>query len=134
MMNDSKNIFPGWYWEHGLHDACITLVEKYKFPADYNKYNGKKNRYCRNLLRLRIDSLNALCDTSVSEIRLFNYEILCGNIEWQEHGKIWWNGDLLTEQDDGYLLEIDLQGFNSWPEEIQFTVKFEYAEVDRKDR
>lgn len=134
MMNKQKSMFPNWYWEYGLHDACITGIEKYEFPADHNKYDGKKNAHYKNLLRLRIDSSNALCDTSVSEIRLFDYEILLGDIEWLEHGEIWWLGDFLTEHNDGYVLEMDLKDFDSWPEELHFTVKFKYAEVDRKDR
>lgn len=128
-----KQVFPDWYWQYGLHDACITHIEQYDFPADYNIYYGRKNSCYRNLFRLQIDASNALGDTDIKEIRLFNYEILSRDMKWQLHKKIWWLGDSLTESDDKYLLEIDLQDFDSWPEEFTLIVKFEFAEVDRRD-
>ena len=62
---------PNWYWVDGLHDACIESVECFEFPFDYNKYNGKKNSYDRNLMLLRINASSALFDQSVKEIKLF---------------------------------------------------------------
>ena len=47
---------PTWYWEKGLHDACVIGVQTYEFPFDYNKYVGEKNKYDRNMLTLKIDA------------------------------------------------------------------------------
>ncbi len=132
MRNDQRNMFPYWYWQHGLHDARITDAEKYDFPTDYNIYHGKKSNAYKNLLRLRIDASHALYDTTVTEIRFFNYEILSGDIDWQKHRDIWWLGDILTKSGTGYLLEIDLQILDAAPEKISLLIQFDFAEVKKK--
>ena len=68
--------YPDWYWTTGLHDAGIVGVESFEFPFDYNKFIGEKSKYNRNLLVLKINAKGALYDTSVEEIRLYNYKIL----------------------------------------------------------
>lgn len=123
---------PEWYWVSGLHDACIVGVETFEFPFDYNKYVGEKNSYDRNLLSLKIDASNALYDQKVKEIKLFNYKILTKDIELQGRKKIWWIANRLSEKDGNYFLEIDLQDFDSFPEEFTFEIKFDRAEVVRK--
>ncbi len=70
---------PEWYWFHGLHDACITEVEAFEFPFDYNKFIKEKNKYNRNLMTLRINSKDALFDR-VKEIRFFNYKVLTDDV------------------------------------------------------
>ena len=67
---------PEWYWVRALHDACIVGVEMFEFPFDYNKFIQEKDKYNRNLLTLKIDASSAMFDTSVREIRFFNYKIL----------------------------------------------------------
>ena len=121
---------PDWYWKLGLHDACI--VDAFEIPFDYNKYVGEKNNCNRNALSLQIDASGAIYDTRVKEIRFFNYKILTEEITLQGRNKVWWLADRLTEIDDGfYILEIDLQDFDSFPEEFTFKIKFNCAEVDR---
>ena len=122
---------PNWYWVDGLHDACIESVECFEFPFDYNKYNGKKNSYDRNLMLLRINASSALFDQSVKEIKLFNFQILTKNIELQGRKMVWWLADRLTEKDGHYYLKIDLQDFDSSPEDFTFEIKFDRAEVVR---
>ena len=122
---------PKWYWASGLHDACIVDVETFEFPFDYNKYIGEKNKYNRNLFSIKIDSKGALFDFHVKEIRLFNYKILSDNIELKNRKKIWWLADRLLEENGYYILEIDLQDFDSFPQEFTFKIKFDRAEVDR---
>ncbi|MDO4154363.1 MAG: hypothetical protein Q4E21_05870 [Clostridia bacterium] len=123
---------PDWYWRAGLHDACITSVETYEFPFDYNKYIKEKNKNNRNLLEMKIDSSGALGDCTVTDIRLFNYKILSNNIALHGRDKIWWLSDRLTANKDHFVLEIDLQDFDSHPEDFTFIIQFERAEVDRK--
>lgn len=123
---------PSWYWIHRLHDACIVRVESFEFPFDYNKFVGQKCKYNRNLLSLIIDAEGAMFDTQVKEIRFFNYKILSDNISLEGRNKVWWLADRLIDHGDSFTLEIDLQDFDSDPEEFTFVIKFERAEVDRK--
>ena len=122
---------PQWYWIDGLHDACIIGVELFEFPFDYNKFVGEKNKYNRNLITLRINAKGALYDNEVKEIRLFNYRILTEDISLEGRDKVWWLADRLADHGNYYTLEIDLQDFDSDPEEFTFKIKFERAEVDR---
>lgn len=119
---------PEWYWESGLHDACIMKVETFEFPFDYSKFVGKKDKHNRNLMTLKIDAEGAMYDTEVTEIRLFNYKIL-SDISPENKEEIWWMADRLEDHGDFYTLEIDL-----WENYKDYTVKikFERAEVDRK--
>ena len=123
---------PEWYWINGLHDAGIVGVDIFEFPFDYNKFVGEKNKYNRNLLVLKINAKGALYDNSVEEIHLYNYKILTPDISLENRKTIWWLADRLIEQDDHFLLEIDLQDFDSFPEDFTFKIKFDRAEVKRK--
>ena len=44
---------------------------------------------------------------------------------------VWWLADRLIEKDGHYYLEIDLQDFDSSPEDFKFEIKFDRAEVVR---
>lgn len=123
---------PEWYWINGLHDACIIGVEVYEFPFDYNKFVGEKSKYDRNLLILKINSKNALYDNSVEEIHFYNYMILSSDISLEHRKTIWWLADRLTVNENHYIIEIDLQDFDAYPEDFTFKIKFEKAEVKRK--
>lgn len=123
---------PEWYWTSGLHDACITNVEAFEFPFDYNKFAKDKGKYDRNLLILTIDAKGALYDTSVKEIRLHNYKILTPALALESRNKLWWLSDRLSEDGDHYVLEIDLQDLDAYPEEFTLKIKFDRAEVDRE--
>ncbi|MBQ3133528.1 MAG: hypothetical protein IJC17_04545 [Clostridia bacterium] len=122
---------PDWYWVNGLHDACIVDVEYFEFPFDYNKFVGNKNSYDRNLMLLKINASGALYEQDIKEIKLFNFNIITNNIELQGRKKVWWLADRLTEKDGHYYLEIDLQDFDSYPEDFTFEIKFDRAEVIR---
>ena len=123
---------PEWYWINGLHDAGIVGVESLEFPFDYNKFVGEKSKYNRNLLVLKINAKGALYDNSVEEIRLYNYKILTPDISLEGRKTIWWLADRLSENENHYILEIDLHDFNAHPEDFTFKIKFERAEVKRK--
>ena len=123
---------PEWYWASGLHDACIVGIETFEFPFDYSKFIGEKNKYNRNLMTLRVNAKDAIYDNSVKEIRLFNYKILTDDISLEGREKVWWLADRLVNHGDYYTLEIELQDFDSDPEDFTFKIKFERAEVDRK--
>ena len=122
---------PEWYWVSGLHDACIVGVETFEFPFDYNKFVGEKNKYDRNLFAIKINAKGALYDNTVKEIRFFNYKVLTDQITLIGREKIWWMADKLVDHGDYYTLEIELQDFDSDPEDFTYKIKFERAEVDR---
>ena len=122
---------PEWYWVSGLHDACIVGVESFEFPFDYNKFVGEKNKYNRNLFAIKINAKGALYDNTVKEIRFFNYKVLTDQITLIGREKIWWMADKLVDHGDYYTLEIELQDFDSDPEDFTYKIKFERAEVDR---
>ena len=122
---------PEWYWVSGLHDACIVGVETFEFPYDYNKFVGEKNKYNRNLFAIKINAKGALYDNTVKEIRFFNYKVLTDQITLIGREKIWWMADKLVDHGDYYTLEIELQDFDSYPEDFTYKIKFERAEVDR---
>ena len=122
---------PEWYWVNGLHDAGIIGVEVFEFPFDYNKFVGQKSKYNRNLLKLKIDSKGAIYDTSVKEIHFYNYKILTPDISLENRRIIWWLADRLIANDNNFVLEIDLQDFNAYPEDFTFKIKFERIEVVR---
>ena len=120
---------PPWYWDGGLHDACIISVEELVFPIDY------RTDFCkRNQLILKINAKQAMFDRSVKEIRLFNYEIISEQISLAGRNCLWWIADRLSECECGYILEIDLLDLESDPEDFSVIIKFEKAEVDRKGR
>ena len=122
---------PEWYWVSGLHDACIVGVESFEFPFDYNKFVGEKNKYNRNLFAIKINAKGALYDNTVKEIRFFNYKVLTDQITLIGRKKIWWMADKLVDHGDYYTLEIELQDFDSDPEDFTYKIKFERVEVDR---
>ena len=126
------NPAPEWYWVSGLHDARIVGVETFEFPFDYDKFVGAKNKWNRNLMTLKIDAKGALYDSSVQEIQLFNYKILTPDISLENRNKVWWLADRLIDRDNHYVLEIDLQDVDSYPEDFTYAIKFERAEVIRK--
>ena len=131
-MSRCHDIHPEWYWINGLHDAKITDVVMLEFPFDYNKFVGEKSNYYRNLLVLKINAKGALYDTSVQEIHFYNYKILTPDISLDGRKVIWWLSDRLSGNENRYVLEIDLQDLDAYPEDFTFKIKFEKAEVKRK--
>lgn len=121
---------PEWYWPAGLHDAVITEVESFEFPLDYARFDGPKNQENRNLLRLKINSKEAR-DTSVKEIYFYNYKILTPDIPLKNRKAIWWLSDRLVAYDKSFVLQIELEDYDSSPENFTFKIAFESAEVLR---
>ena len=122
---------PEWYWVDGLHDACITCVQTVEFSFDYDSFVKANNKFTRNQMTLQIDAEGALYDNEVKEIRLFNYKILTADISIEGREKIWWLADRFVDHGEYYTLEIDMQDFDSRPQDFVFKIKFEYAEVIR---
>ena len=123
---------PDWYWVYGLHDAFITKIESIVFPFDYNKFAKEKSKYNRNCLSLKIEAKSALYDTSIKEIRFYNFKILSDYNLLLDKIDACWKADRLSNQGDCFVLEIDLWDFNSNPKDFTIIIKFDRAEVDRE--
>lgn len=128
---------PEWYWKKGLHDAFVIGVETYEFPFDYNKYEGEKNKYDRNMLTLKMDAKGAMFDFYVTEIRFYNYKILSEGIDFVSselfgERKVWWLADQLTEQNGRYELDVLLENFDPYKKQFHLKLRFDRAEVDRQ--
>lgn len=131
-ISDRREKPPEWYWSSGLHDACIIGVETAELPFDYARFEVRKNRYDRNLFLMRIDGEGAIFDSTVREIRLYNYQILSRDISLENRKKVWWLSDRLTQREGKYFLEIDLQDFDGSPQDFTFKIQFDRAEVIRE--
>lgn len=130
--NEHPSTYPEWYWVHGLHDAFIRQMEAYEFPFDYTKFVEEKSRYNRNCLTFKIEAGGAMFDTSVKEIRFYNYKLLPDSIPLQGGKEVCWVADRLADHGNFYTLEIDLRDFRSGPRKIlTMKIKFDRAEVDR---
>lgn len=126
--------YPEWYWPSGLHDACIYEIECYEYPEVYYKCKGKNRDNIYNLLVLKIDSVGAIYDQTVKEIRFYNYKCLQSDFDFKNliaHKCVRWIGDILTEEDECYRLDIDLYDTDVESEYFNIKISFEMAETDR---
>ena len=126
-VSDEKPKLPEWYWHRGLHDAKIVRIEKLELPYDY-----KQRIPTRNCFVVHMDSKQAMFDTSVREIRLFNYKILTADLSSPDIEGTYWITDQLTEENGKYVLQVELQkcGRNSTYNFI-LKIRFESAEIIR---
>ena len=126
-VSDEKPKLPEWYWNRGLHDAKIVRIEKLELPYDY-----KQRIPTRNCFVVHMDSKQAMFDTSVREIRLFNYKILTAELSSPDIEGTYWITDQLTEENGKYVLQVELRncGRNSTYNFI-LKIRFESAEIIR---
>lgn len=124
--------FPDWYWKYGLHDAIILSVCELELTPDWKEMPPK-----RNCLEILLNSKNALCETNIKKISLYNYRITNLKINSTEpitleaFRDVYWLGDSIEQLEDGrYLLEIECTDSHS--NLMYLTVNFEIPEVERK--
>ena len=124
--------FPNWYWKYGLHDAIILSICELELAPNWKEKHPK-----RNCLEILLDSKNALCETNIKRISLYNYRITGMKMNATEpimlkaFQDIYWLGDSIEQlEDGGYLLEIECTDSHS--NLMYLTVKFEIAEIERK--
>lgn len=70
-------------------------------------------------------------DTSVKEIRFYNYKVLTPEISLENRKVMWWLSDRLVVCDRNFVLEIGLCDVDAYPEDFTYKIKFERAEVIR---
>lgn len=122
---------PDWYWKRGLHDAKILSVCELKLVPDWKEKHPK-----RNCLEILLDGKNALFETNIKKISLYNYRITDMNmngvkpITLEAFRNVYWLGDSNDRLDDGkFLLEIECTDSRS--NLMSLNVKFEIPEIER---
>ena len=126
-VSNDKPKLPKWYWNRGLHDAKIVRIEKLELPYDY-----KQRIPTRNCFVVHIGSKQAMFDTSVREIRLFNYKILTADLSSPDIEGSYWITDQLTEENGKYDLQVELHNCGrSGSYNFLFKIRFERAEIIR---
>lgn len=109
-----------WYWNKGLHDAEIIEISEVNLQYDYKQKNP-----IRNFLEIKINSKNALFDTTITSIRLNNYKILK---EFSNLKGCWWFKDELSEENGKFKLKIYL---HSLKQQQELEIVFESANIIR---
>jgi len=124
--------FPDWYWKKGLHDAEVLSVCELELAPDWKEKQPK-----RNCLEILLDGKNALFETNIKRISLYNYCIVgikmnaTEPITLEAFRNVWWLGDSIEQlEDSNYLLEIECTDSRSNP--LFLSVKFEFPEIERE--
>ena len=124
--------FPNWYWKYGLHDAIILSACELELEPDWKEKHPK-----RNCLEILLNGKNALFETNIKRISLYNYRIVdiktdtIEPITLEAFRDVYWLGDSIEQLEDGkYLLEIECTDSHS--NLMYLTVRFEIAEIERK--
>ncbi len=124
--------FPDWYWKYGLHDARILSVSELQLVPDYKEAKPKYN-----CIEIALNSKNALRETNIKKISLYNYRIVgmkmnsTEPITLDDFRDVFWLGDSIKQLDnDRYLLEIECTDLHS--NLVYLTVEFEIPEIERK--
>ena len=126
-VSDEKPKLPEWYWHRGLQDAKIVRIEKLELPYDY-----KQRIPTRNCFVVHMDSKQAMFDTSVREIRLFNYKILTAELSSSDIEGTYWITDQLTEENGKYVLQVELRNCRRKSTyNFILKIRFESAEIIR---
>ena len=124
--------FPDWYWKYGLHDAKILSVYELELASDWKEKPQK-----RNCLEIQLNSKNAMYETNIKKISLYNYHITdiklnaSEPITLEEFRNVYWLGDRIEQLEDGkYLLEIECSDSDN--NLMYLNVRFEIPEIERK--
>ncbi len=117
-------VLPDWYWSRGLHDAVLLAVHELALPVNWKE---RPLRY--NCLEWHLDGRNALFETGIRCICLYNYTLLAGELERAREPRTWWFSDTLTVEDKGYRLEVVLEHGNG--DRSTLDIRFAEAVVER---
>ena len=122
---------PDWYWKRGLHDAKILSVCELELVPDWKEKHPK-----RNCLEILLDGKNALFETNIKKISLYNYRITdmkmnaAKPITLEAFRNVYWLGDSIDRLEDGkFLLEIECTDSRS--NLMSLAVKFEIPQIER---
>lgn len=102
----------------GLHDAMITKISFH--PLDYD---FTKPKPIRNFILIELDSSNALFDTHIKTIKLYNAKIVAGTVDASGY---WWVTDELISNKNSYTLTVQIRNRK---EKSTIIITFDDAEV-----
>lgn len=115
-----------------MHDATILSVCELELAPDWKEKHPK-----RNCLKILLDGKNALFQTNIKRISLYNHRITDMKINARKpitleaFRDVYWLGDSIEQSEDGkFLLEIECTDSHS--NIMYLTVKFEIPEIERK--
>ena len=64
-----------YYFCKGLHDAEVLQIKEIQLSYDYHEKNPR-----RNYLEIELNASQALFDSNVKAVRLYNYKIIEGDL------------------------------------------------------
>lgn len=106
-----------WYWSRGLHDA--NIISAIKKESGYNPND--------NYLALKIDCSGALFETTITEIRFYNFKIKTDNFDINSLNGGWWLSDQLSIKGNHYLIDLKFETSKCKTRRLELT--FSRAEV-----
>lgn len=109
---------PEWYWKKGLHDAHVLKLSIQSFGYD-------PILRASNCVEIKLDASQAMFDTSIKSIKLFNCKVLTPLLDIEG---MWWIRDRLYTDAEKYVLEIDLQSHKN---QHNFILRFDHCKVER---
>lgn len=124
--SDHTGKVPDWYWRKGLHDAHILRTEDILLPFDHTQPNP-----CRNCFTIHLDASQAMFDTGVKSISLYNYKVIVDESGIGGYGDgldgCYWMQDNLKYENGKYLLDIIALG----EDDFHYIIRFEKASIER---
>ena len=124
---DDSGKNPEWYWKRGLHDALILGVEMQEL-----QYDVTQRKPVRNVLTIRMNAEQAMFDTDLTAIRLYNYRVLTDESSMGGYGEgladCYWMQDRLRFENGKFILDIIALGEH----DFHYIIRFDFAEVERK--
>lgn len=117
---------PDWYWSRGLHDAHILRTESVELSYNYTQRNPIRNEFI-----IHLDSSDAMFDTTITSISLFNYKILEDKSDQGGYGDgldgCYWIQDILRFEKGKFILELIALG----EDDFTYSIQFESAKISR---
>lgn len=89
------------YLGKGLHDAEVLKINEIQLLYDYHEKNPR-----RNYLEIELNSSQALFDSNVKAVRLYNYKILEGDLDLIG---AWWLDDQIIPQESSLIVKIQFR-------------------------
>ena len=119
-----RNNVPSWYWNKGLHDATILNIAVVNIQYDFTQKNPIRNYYS-----IKLDSSNALFDTSIEELRFMNAKILSNKDDYQG---CWWFDDSVEICGAKIIITIQVTDYRNPKQHKTLKIQCEDVTVLRK--
>lgn len=90
-----------YYFGKGLHDAEVLQINEIQLSYDYHEKNPR-----RNYLEIKLNSSQALFDSNVKAVRLYNYKIIEGDLSLIG---TWWLDDQIVSQGSFWVIKMQFR-------------------------